>query len=238
MHYYQFNVGSYRRDTIHLSPLEHGIYRMLIDTYYMDESPLTSDINKLMRTHCIRTADEKQALENVLNDFFFIDDDGMYHNEGCDEGLEKFYKKSESARKSAEARWKKKVKSKASSERNANAMQSVCEIDANSMLPNTHNPIPNNKDNAQSDDFAFDKFWDMYGKKKDLKKCKTKWANIPKKDKSKIFETLPKYIASTPDIKYRKLPYTWLNGECWNDEIEQSTDFRNPTQTQDYTQGW
>lgn len=65
----------------------------------------------------------------------------------------------------------------------------------------------------------FKKFWDLYSKKHDLKKCESKWNKLKQSDKDKIFETLPAYIESTPDIKYRKNPLTYLNGNCWNDEI-------------------
>jgi hypothetical protein len=36
----------------------------------------------------------------------------------------------------------------------------------------------------------------------------------------KIFDTLPRYIVSTPDVKFRKNPTTYLNNESWNDEID------------------
>lgn len=71
MHYYQFNIGDYRRRTGHLTPLEHGIYRILLDTYYLDEQPLCGDDAELMRTHSIRSPDEQQAYKNVIKDFFF-----------------------------------------------------------------------------------------------------------------------------------------------------------------------
>ena len=132
MHYYQFNIADYRKHTHHLSLIEHAVYRSLIDTYYMEEGPLCDDLAKIMRTHCIRSADEKQALENVLNDFFILKQDG-YHHDRCDKELSRIYEKSEKARRSAEARWSKK---------DANAMRTVCDEDANDMLPN--NPIPNN----------------------------------------------------------------------------------------------
>ena len=79
MHYYQFNIGDYRRDTSHLTLLEHGIYRQLLDSYYLDETPLTLDIDKLMRSQCVRNADEQQALANVLADFFIYTDSGYIH---------------------------------------------------------------------------------------------------------------------------------------------------------------
>ena len=67
MHYYQFNIGDYRRDTAHLSHLEHGIYRSLIDTYMLEESPLPGDMKELERKHSIRTANEKKAKRNESN---------------------------------------------------------------------------------------------------------------------------------------------------------------------------
>ena len=41
MHYYKFNIADYRKDTGHLSTIEHGIYRQLIDWYYLDEQRQT-----------------------------------------------------------------------------------------------------------------------------------------------------------------------------------------------------
>lgn len=28
------------------------------------------------------------------------------------------------------------------------------------------------------------------------------------------------YVKSTPDKQFRKNPQTWLNGQCWNDEVK------------------
>jgi len=135
MHYYQFNIADYRKDTQHLSLLEHAIYRSLLDTYYLEESPLCKDDAKLMRTHSIRTSEEKEAFKNVISDFFTFEDDG-YHHKKCDEELNKIYEKSEKARLSAKKRWEKK----------ANAMRTHSEGSANGMLPNTQDPIPNTQE--------------------------------------------------------------------------------------------
>ena len=145
MHYYQHNIGDYRKDTGHLTLLEHGIYRQLLDTYYTEESPLTTDLNKLMRSHSVRNADEVQAFENVLNDFFKLTEKGYVHDR-CDKELEKIYGKSESARVSANARWANRNK-----DIDANAMQTQSEGNANGMLPINplpNNPIPNNLSNT------------------------------------------------------------------------------------------
>jgi hypothetical protein len=35
----------------------------------------------------------------------------------------------------------------------------------------------------------------------------------------KIYLHVPIYVRSTPDKTFRKNPETYLNGECWNDEV-------------------
>jgi uncharacterized protein YdaU (DUF1376 family) len=49
MHHYQHHIGDYRRDTMHLTLLEHGVYRQLIDLYYLQEKPLDANA---MRKKC------------------------------------------------------------------------------------------------------------------------------------------------------------------------------------------
>lgn len=128
MHYYQFNIGNYRRETHHLTVLEHGVYRMLLDTYYLEEKPLCADKAQLMRTHSIRSADEKEAFENVLSDFFRLTEAGYAH-EDCEEKIAKYQEKSEKARQSASARW----------EKDANASRKQSKGTAN-QEPKNHKP--------------------------------------------------------------------------------------------------
>lgn len=130
MHYYQFNIGNYRRQTHHLSVLEHGVYRMLLDTYYLEEKPLCRDKAKLMRTHNIRTQEEKEAFENVISDFFRLTEHGYTHDT-CEEKIAKYQQKSKKASQSAKARWGK----------DANALQPQSEGNAN-QEPLTKNQEP------------------------------------------------------------------------------------------------
>ena len=133
LYYYQFNIGDYRRDTSHLTLLEHGIYRQLIDTYYMNEGPLDYDEDFLMRTHSVRNADEMQAFTNVIKDFFDLEDGRLIHR-GCDKVIAMYHEKSKKASTSAMARWQGK---------NAKAMRTHSERNANGML--TNKPITNNQ---------------------------------------------------------------------------------------------
>lgn len=70
------------------------------------------------------------------------------------------------------------------------------------------------------DIYSFDEFWSTYDKSVDKQKCKTKFEKLSNEVKLKIKEVLPLYIQSTPDKQFRKNPQTWLNGQCWNDEVK------------------
>jgi hypothetical protein len=70
----------------------------------------------------------------------------------------------------------------------------------------------------------FDRFWNLYAKKVDRPKCLNKWKSLKDLDKQKIFETLPKYVDSTPELKFRKNPSTYLNNRSWENEIPQETE--------------
>lgn len=65
----------------------------------------------------------------------------------------------------------------------------------------------------------FQEFWDAYGKKEDTKKCKLRWQALTPEQRQAALAATPAYVAAKPDKKYRKNPLTWLNGECWQDEL-------------------
>lgn len=67
----------------------------------------------------------------------------------------------------------------------------------------------------------FETAWNLYSKKIERKRAEKIWMKIKDSDIEKILKAIPKYVASTPDLKFRKHFSTWLNNECWNDEIEE-----------------
>jgi hypothetical protein len=64
----------------------------------------------------------------------------------------------------------------------------------------------------------FKKFWEMYNKKAGTKDARTKFLKLSDKEVEQIFKTLPYYLKSTPDLKFRKLPTSYLNQRTWEDE--------------------
>ena len=97
MHYYQFNIADYRKDTAHLTLLEHGIYRQLLDSYYLDEKPI--ETKPVMRRLQIATDEEKKAFENVLSDFFTLSECGnFYTHKRIESEIAKYQSKVETAK--------------------------------------------------------------------------------------------------------------------------------------------
>lgn len=97
MHYYSFNIADYKKDTEHLSPIEHYIYRSLIDRYYLDEKPIPLKIQSVMRRLSLVGDEHKQLLTNVLEDFFYETDDG-YRHKRIDAELTKYQSNAEKNR--------------------------------------------------------------------------------------------------------------------------------------------
>jgi uncharacterized protein YdaU (DUF1376 family) len=78
MHYYKFNIADYRKDTGHLSTIEHGIYRQLIDWYYLDEQPIPLETQVVTRRLRLGS-DDLIFVQNVLADFFQKTAKGYVH---------------------------------------------------------------------------------------------------------------------------------------------------------------
>lgn len=76
-----------------------------------------------------------------------------------------------------------------------------------------HDPV------LDTHDSGFSEWWDMYGKKIDRGKCEKKWEKLSDAEKSACIAATPAYVASTPDIQYRRNPMTYLNNKSWENQI-------------------
>jgi hypothetical protein len=68
-------------------------------------------------------------------------------------------------------------------------------------------------------DSLFEKFWELYDKKVDKATTQKRWSKLKEATKQEILLHVPKYVAATPDSKYRKNPATYLSKRAWEDEI-------------------
>ena len=142
MNYYSHHIGDYTTDTAHLSLLEDGAYRRLMDRYYTTEAPLPADEAALFRVVRARAPEEQEAVRVVLAEFFDLTDAGWTHKR-CDAEIDAFKAKSGKAADAAHKRWSKPSIADASEPSNANAMPTQCERIANAMPTNNQEPITN-----------------------------------------------------------------------------------------------
>ena len=82
--------------------MEDLCYRRMIDLYYMTEAPLPLEIDTIARMIGMR--DHITEVTAILCDFFLKSDSG-YRHDRCDEEIEKYHKKANSARKANQTRW-------------------------------------------------------------------------------------------------------------------------------------
>jgi uncharacterized protein YdaU (DUF1376 family) len=131
MHYFEHNIKDYRADAFTLTMIQHGAYRQLIDQYYLNEKPLTLDLEVLCADLLVRGEDEKKAIVFILGKFFSKTEDGYVHKR-CNTVIQAFKEKSDKNRNNAVKRWSKV--------RDANALPQECERNAN------QEPLTNNKE--------------------------------------------------------------------------------------------
>jgi uncharacterized protein YdaU (DUF1376 family) len=133
MHYYQHNIGDYARDTSHLSALEHGIYRLLLDWCYLNEKPLSTELAiRLGRGNPDET-------HSVLSGFFTLENDGWVHKRVQKE-VEAYHAKAEQNRKNGVKGGRKTQKEPRS---NPVGSQSGGESNPNPLTKEPINPITN-----------------------------------------------------------------------------------------------
>lgn len=93
MNYYERHLGDYAKDTAHLTMLEHGAYNLLLDRYYATESGIPADqAHRLARA---RTREEKDAVDNILAEFFELVD-GVWRNHRAEEEIMAYMGKQDS----------------------------------------------------------------------------------------------------------------------------------------------
>lgn len=86
MNFYSHHIGDYLTATAHLTLIEHGAYRRLLDIYYSTEKPLASDKKQIYRLVLARVKEEQAAVDVVLEEFFIETSEGWRH-ERCEKEI-------------------------------------------------------------------------------------------------------------------------------------------------------
>ena len=172
MNYYYHHIGDFKKDTNFLTHEQRSIYLEMLWLYYDQERGLEKN-TKMLAIKVQATIEQVEFLLSV----YFDEEEDCYTHKRIEEELQKTYEKSEKARLSAQARWDKQ------------SMQTQSKRNANGILPNTQDPIPNTQ--SKYDYSLFRKFWDEVipkTRKYAENKCKEKWkAHDLNKEAEKIF---------------------------------------------------
>ena len=97
----------------------------------------------------------------------------------------------------------------------------ACHNDNNS---DNDNKTDNDDDNADAliisdasvSDYSFETVWEMYGKPVgNVEVLKAKWNSLSAKNKDNILAYIPLYVASTPEVRYRKNFENFLSERYW-----------------------
>ena len=97
----------------------------------------------------------------------------------------------------------------------------ACHNDNNS---DNDNNTDNDDDNANAliisegsgADYSFEKVWEMYGKPVgNVEVLKEKWNSLSAKNRDSILTYIPLYVASTPEVRYRKNFENFLSERYW-----------------------
>lgn len=197
--WYPFYVGDYARKTSHLSMLEHGAYRLLLDHYYATGEPLPDDNVKLFRICRARTPSERQSVLSAVSEFF-IKDGTLLRSEKCDRVLDKQlnYSKTQSA----------------------NAKRRHSDGTATAVL---HARVTKTRTKTKEEvsSSGFDEFWNLYPRKEGKGKAEVAYIkSLKETNYEALISGVKRYAEKCrgKDEDFIAHASTWLNGKRWTDE--------------------
>jgi hypothetical protein len=117
--------------------------------------------------------------------------------------------------------WNKYQGSEQVSEQQMNSRRTADEqqMNTNNNDKNDKNDKNKTKDTGDKSPDDFENAWTLYQKKGNRKTSLAKWIKLSNDQKALALQKIPAYVKSTPDSKFRKNFESWINQECWNDEI-------------------
>ncbi len=236
MFYYQHHVGDYNNDTAYLTVLEHGVYRLLLDRYYLNEQPLPLDTDQVCRLARARSDEERAAVVAILNDFFIKEEDG-YHQKRADWEIEEYHALVERNQRNGKLGGRprrKPRKTQMVSSGNPDGTQEEPTGNPDITLtnkpttqePTNHKPTPPKPPSSAGAEF--ERFWSAYPKKK------SRGTAIKAFQKARTINDAETIIAAVEANKrgedwtkehgrFIPHPASWLNAMGWEDEVKKPT---------------
>jgi hypothetical protein len=238
--YFKFEPNQWENGNIQICSREDkGLFMDLCSMYWsrLGDLPLKLAINKLC-------AGNATAFDSLIKEQIFTVIDGLVCIDYLNEQLSNFDETSKTNSKNAKEGWEKRRKQREESDRNATALNPQCESDAIREEERREDEKRKKEileekkiERAIALESDFEIFWKTYDKVADYAKCKKKFLGLSDINRHHVLNTVEYYVKRTPEKKYRKNPHTWLNGECWKDELRimNIEDVKEPQSTQGKT---
>lgn len=231
--WYAFYPKDYQQKAAHLTMLQHGAYRLLLDHYYASAKPLPANADGLHRVCRAFASDEQAAIAFVLAEFFVLDARG-YTQDRVEEELKKADALSETRRKAAKTRYSDPVQLQSKSTANAGHLhtqsQSQSQIEDTSLRSVSSAPAKavarQRKPKDESEHPAFQEFYEKYPRREGRRTAARAFkAALARGSPEAIMAGSARYAVATlgSERQFVKLPATWLNGDHWKDEITEGT---------------
>jgi uncharacterized protein YdaU (DUF1376 family) len=217
--WYPHYPGDYARGTAHLSLVQHGAYRLLLDHYYATAAPLSGEITTLYRICRAFDETERKAVDFVVSQFFELRSDG-YHNRRADRELAKsaelHIKRSKGAQTTNTKRWGNRLATRS-------ATQSANRSSVGNPQPH---PQPQEKIKSSppakpaGDTQEFLTFWNAYPKKISRQEARKSWHKAGCEGRlGEVMASLTAWKKTEQWGEPRFIPYpaTWLNKGLWKE---------------------
>lgn len=202
MHYYKRHLGDYARDTGHLTALEHGIYTLLLDWYYVNERPIPPD-------KAVRIArGNPQETQTVLEEFFELTENGWMHAR-AEREIAAYNARAEKNREVGKLGGR------------PPKTQTVSERNPQETLTINHKPLKSLNATVQPTAARFDEFWAAYPNRNGKATALAKWK------KKKLDSRADEIIAHVRKMLdqddgwqrgFAPMGSTYINQERWTDE--------------------
>jgi uncharacterized protein YdaU (DUF1376 family) len=201
--------------------LEHGVYRQLLDTYYLNEKPIPDDIPEVSRRLSAKTDLDILAIQSVLKDFFVLTENGWIHPR-CDQEIAWYHGKADRARKNGKLGGRPK-KTKVVIFENPDVTQTKPDhklTNNQEPITNNHKPIKKTPKPPTASPGGFADFWKAYPKKVAKPAALKAFVKLHiNGELPLLLEAIENQGLRSRDLQFVPNPSTWLNQRRWEDEI-------------------
>lgn len=216
MHYTKIHWGDYSKDTGHLTPLEHGIYLLLMRVYYTTEKPFPMDPAEVSRRAGVKA--HQDEVDSLLRDFFYQAADGWRHKR-MDEEIAKATAAAEKHRESGKQGGRPKK---------ATDNQTETKLVPNGNQNESHliTSLPHNKNKplcaVPTAPVGFQLFWDAWPKsprKVGKAACLKKWLALGLEPSALVIVEAVHDLKNTKQWRggFEPAPLTFINQRRWED---------------------